>query len=152
MLAGFGISTLFFFFWSINIPESSEHTICFNNMVGLQIMNLRKDGETIQITSQSEDILMSVVLLLLGFPVIVYKLSNLYFHRKGVFKKLNIHAFSVKQNGLPKDAKGNRCSFISIQTGGKRRIIFRMIPQTSWARLGTISTEPNCKVCPVTVI
>lgn len=84
-------------------------------------MNLRKDGETIQITSQSEDILMSSVLLLMGFPVIVYKLSNLYFHRKGVFKKLNIQAFSVKQNGLPKNAKGNRCSLFHKHTDWRQK-------------------------------
>lgn len=73
-------------FWSINIPNSSEHTICFNNVVGLHMMNLCKDGENVKIASQSYNILMLSVLLLLGFPALLYyKLSNFFFLYEGIF-------------------------------------------------------------------
>lgn len=45
MLAGFGTLVVF---GSTNIPNSSEHTVSFNNVVGLQMVNLYKVNENIQ--------------------------------------------------------------------------------------------------------
>lgn len=104
MLADFGILTLFFF-WSINIPDSSEHTIGFHSMVGLQIMNGHKDGRTIKTTCSRRIFWCYLSYFWVFLPLC--KWSNLYFHGKAFFKKLTDHAFSMKQNGLLKNAEGN---------------------------------------------
>lgn len=63
------------------------------------------------------------VLLLLGFPALLYKLSNFYIFYEGIFKKkLNIHVFLMKQSSLLKMHKATVLSyFISTQIDGKRR-------------------------------
>lgn len=119
MLAGFEVVMLF---RNFNIQNSSEHTMCFNNMVGMQIMNLCKDGETIKITSQLCDILMVSVLLLLGLLLSCINYLTSTFTTNVFFFKLNIHVFLMKLNTLLKNEKDNSLHFfISTQIGGKGR-------------------------------
>lgn len=119
MLAGFEVVMLF---QNFNIQNSSEHTMCFNNMVGMQIMNLCKDGETIKITSQLCDILMVSVLLLLGLLLSCINYLTSTFTTNVFFFKLNIHVFLMKLNTLLKNEKDNSLHFfISTQIGGKGR-------------------------------